>query len=71
MKVTAQDLLQLKVIDGIVEEPVGGAHRARETVIDRAGSAIETALADLSKLSPEEIRKQRREKFLNIGRTLS
>ncbi|MBS8261983.1 acetyl-CoA carboxylase carboxyltransferase subunit alpha [Roseibium polysiphoniae] len=71
MKVTAQDLLQLKVIDGIVEEPVGGAHRARETVIDRAGSAIETALAELSKLSPEEIRKQRREKFLDIGRTLS
>ncbi|MBD8877328.1 acetyl-CoA carboxylase carboxyltransferase subunit alpha [Roseibium polysiphoniae] len=71
MKVTAQDLLQLKVIDGIVEEPVGGAHRARETVIDRAGSAMETALAELSKLSPEEIRKQRREKFLDIGRTLS
>ncbi|MEP4030270.1 acetyl-CoA carboxylase carboxyltransferase subunit alpha [Roseibium polysiphoniae] len=71
MKVTAQDLLQLKVIDGIVEEPVGGAHRARETVIDRAGTAMETALAELSKLSPEEIRKQRREKFLDIGRTLS
>ncbi|WP_153771413.1 acetyl-CoA carboxylase carboxyltransferase subunit alpha [Labrenzia sp. CE80] len=71
MKVTAQDLLQLKVIDGIVEEPVGGAHRARETVIDRAGSAIETVLAELSKLTPEEIRKQRREKFLDIGRTLS
>jgi acetyl-CoA carboxylase carboxyl transferase subunit alpha len=71
MKITAQDLLQLGVIDGIVEEPVGGAHRARETVIDRTGSAIETALADLAGKSADEIRKHRREKFLAIGRTLS
>jgi len=71
MKITAQDLLHLGVIDGIVEEPVGGAHRARETVIDRTGSAIEAALADLAGKSPEEIRKHRREKFLAIGRTLS
>ncbi|MBD1546910.1 acetyl-CoA carboxylase carboxyltransferase subunit alpha [Roseibium aggregatum] len=71
MKITAQDLLQLGVIDGIIEEPVGGAHRARETVIDRAGSAIETALADLAGKSADEIRKHRREKFLAIGRTLS
>ncbi|WP_346892470.1 acetyl-CoA carboxylase carboxyltransferase subunit alpha [uncultured Roseibium sp.] len=71
MKITAQDLLQLGVIDGIIEEPVGGAHRARETVIDRTGSAIETALADLAGKSADEIRKHRREKFLAIGRTLS
>ncbi|EFO33376.1 acetyl-CoA carboxylase, carboxyl transferase, alpha subunit [Roseibium sp. TrichSKD4] len=71
MKVTAQDLLQLGVIDEIVEEPVGGAHRAPETVIDRAGTAIETALNDLSALTPDELRKQRRDKFLAIGRTLS
>ncbi len=71
MKITAQDLLQLGVIDGIVEEPVGGAHRARETVIDRTGSAIETALADLAGKSADEVRKHRREKFLAIGRTLS
>ncbi|WP_417680857.1 acetyl-CoA carboxylase carboxyltransferase subunit alpha [Roseibium sp.] len=71
MKITAQDLLQLGVIDGIVEEPVGGAHRARETVIDRTGSAIEAALADLAGKSADEIRKHRREKFLAIGRTLS
>ncbi|MBO6756769.1 MAG: acetyl-CoA carboxylase carboxyltransferase subunit alpha [Roseibium sp.] len=71
MKITAQDLLQLGVIDDIIEEPVGGAHRAKETVIDRAGAAMEAALRDLSGLSPEEIRRQRREKFLAIGRALS
>lgn len=71
MKITAQDLRQLGVIDGIIEEPVGGAHRARETVIDRTGTAIEAALADLAEKNPDEIRKHRREKFLAIGRTLS
>ncbi|WP_417687678.1 acetyl-CoA carboxylase carboxyltransferase subunit alpha [Roseibium sp.] len=71
MKITAQDLLQLGVIDGIVEEPVGGAHRARETVIDRAGNSIEAALKDLEGKSADELRKHRREKFLAIGRTLS
>ena len=71
MKITAQDLLQLGVIDSIVQEPVGGAHRAPETVINNAGSAIEKALAELSGLTPAEIRKQRREKFISIGRTLS
>ncbi|WP_417670113.1 acetyl-CoA carboxylase carboxyltransferase subunit alpha [Roseibium sp.] len=71
MKITAQDLLQLGVIDGIVEEPIGGAHRARETVIDRAGASIEKALAEMEAMSAEDLRKQRREKFLAIGRTLS
>jgi len=71
MKITAQDLLQLGVIDAIVEEPVGGAHRARETVISQAGDVIEKSLADMAALSPDEIRQQRREKFLAIGRTLS
>lgn len=70
MKITAQDLLGLGVIDGIIEEPSGGAHRARETAIDRTGQAVEDALASLSELSREELRKHRREKFLNIGRVL-
>ncbi|POF30599.1 acetyl-CoA carboxylase carboxyltransferase subunit alpha [Roseibium marinum] len=70
LKITAQDLKQLGVIDGIIEEPVGGAHRAREIVIDTAGKAIDTALKALSGLSAEELRKQRREKFIAIGRTL-
>ncbi|CTQ58273.1 acetyl-CoA carboxylase carboxyl transferase subunit alpha [Labrenzia sp. EL_208] len=71
LKITAQDLKQLGVIDDIIVEPVGGAHRAREIVIDTAGKSIEAALEELSGLEPEEIRKQRREKFVAIGRTLS
>ena len=71
MKITAQDLLQLGVIDGIVNEPVGGAHRAREIVIDAAGTAINEAIGTFADATPEDIRKQRREKFLAIGRTLS
>jgi len=71
MKITAQDLLQLGVIDAIVEEPVGGAHRARETVIKQAGDMIEQNLSGMAAFSPDEIRQQRREKFLAIGRTLS
>jgi len=68
MKITAQDLLGLGVIDGIVPEPVGGAHRAPETAIDAAGDTIETALKELSARSPDELRRHRREKFLNIGK---
>lgn len=70
MKITAQDLMKLHIIDEIVEEPLGGAHRAREIVIDRAGGAIEAALKRFDNLPAEEIRKQRREKFLKIGREL-
>ena len=70
MKITAQDLLKLGVIDGIIEEPVGGAHRAREIIIDRAGTAIERTLASMASLSADEIRRQRRDKFLAIGRSL-
>ncbi|KZM47692.1 acetyl-CoA carboxylase carboxyltransferase subunit alpha [Labrenzia sp. OB1] len=70
LKITAQDLKQLGAIDGIIEEPVGGAHRAREIVIDSAGKSIEAALKTLSGLSADELRKQRREKFISIGRTL-
>ncbi len=70
MKITAQDLLKFKVIDGIVAEPVGGAHRAAETVIDAAGEVIAKALGELAPLSPDELRNARWEKFLAIGRTL-
>ncbi len=70
MRITAQDLLQLKVIDGIVPEPVGGAHRGPETAINAVGEEIARALAELSPLSPDELRKQRREKYLAMGRKL-
>lgn len=70
MKITAQDLLKFKVIDGIVREPVGGAHRATEQVIAAAGDIIAGALADLAPLSPDELRTSRWDKFLAIGRSL-
>ena len=70
MKITAQDLIQLKVIDEIVEEPLGGAHRAKAIVIDRAGAAIDKALTRFDGMSGEEIRAHRRDKFLAIGRSL-
>ena len=68
MKITAQDLLELKVIDGIITEPVGGAHRAAEVAIDTAGDTIERALSDLAQLGAEELKRQRREKYLQIGK---
>lgn len=71
MKITAEDLSAFRVIDEIIKEPIGGAHRAKEIVIDRAGAAIEAALGKFAGMSPEALKKQRREKFLRIGRELS
>jgi len=68
MKITAQDLMQLKVIDGIVPEPIGGAHRGPERAIQAAGDQIERALSELSELPPDELKRSRREKYLQIGR---
>jgi acetyl-CoA carboxylase carboxyl transferase subunit alpha len=66
-KITAQDLLGFGVIDGIIPEPAGGAHRHAETVIASTRSAIETFLSDFSGRSRLEVREHRREKFLAIG----
>lgn len=68
MKITAQDLDQLGVIDVIVREPVGGAHRDRDQVITSAGNAIARALAEFDGKSADEIRRQRQDRFMNIGR---
>ena len=68
MKITAQDLLKLGVIDGIIAEPIGGAHRDGSEVMRATGDTIVSALAAYDHLSPAEIRKERREKFLSIGR---
>ncbi len=70
MKITALDLKGFGVIDKIIPEPVGGAHRNRDKIMSDAGDAIAEALLALKHLSCDEIRKQRREKFLAIGRTL-
>ncbi|MDB5592327.1 acetyl-CoA carboxylase carboxyltransferase subunit alpha [Enterovirga sp.] len=71
MKITAQDLLRFGVIDEIVPEPPGGAHRDPEALLARAGDAIEAGLRGLGGLGPEEIRRHRAEKFEAIGRSLS
>lgn len=68
MKITAQDLDQLGVIDVIVKEPVGGAHRDRNSVIISTGNAIAHALAEFDGKTPADVRNQRHERFLKIGR---
>ncbi|CAN7318135.1 acetyl-CoA carboxylase carboxyltransferase subunit alpha [Rhizobium sp. LjRoot30] len=70
MKITAEDLKQLGIIDGIIPEPIGGAHRDPETVIAATGEMIDIALGELSSRSGEQLRNERRQKFLNIGRNL-
>jgi acetyl-CoA carboxylase carboxyl transferase subunit alpha len=70
MKITAQDLIRFGVIDGMVPEPVGGAHRDPAAAIVAAGEAIHQALISLGNLDPDAVRQQRREKFLGLGRSL-
>ncbi len=68
MKLTAQDLKRLGVIDVIVEEPVGGAHRDRDLAIDRLGDAVAKELRALDGMSPDALRADRRRKFLDMGK---
>ncbi len=70
MRITAQDLIRFGIIDTIIEEPVGGAHREPSAAIKATGDALAEALTALDNLPPAEIRRQRREKFLAIGRSL-
>jgi acetyl-CoA carboxylase carboxyl transferase subunit alpha len=70
MKITAQDMLRFGVIDEILKEPVGGAHRDPSAMIAATGDAIAAALDDLKGMDADAIRKQRRQKFLDIGRKL-
>lgn len=70
MKITAQDLKKLGVIDTIIKEPVGGAHRTPAEAMKKVGQTIDKALGELSELTSAELIKRRRRKFLDIGRTL-
>ena len=67
---TTERAKKLGVIDEIVPEPKGGAHRASAEAIAATGEAIGRALQGLSGLSPDALRSQRRDKFLGIGRNL-
>ena len=68
LKLTAADLKQLGVIDEIVSEPLGGAHRAKGETIDRLGDSLAAALERFDNMDGETVRRERREKFLAMGR---
>lgn len=68
LKLTAQDLYELKIIDGIIKEPVGGAHRNKGETIDLVANQIDKALKSLTPWSADGIREQREQKYLAIGR---
>ncbi len=69
MKLSAKDLLKLKVIDEIIEEPVGGAHRDKDLMLENLKETLTKNLEFFNELSSEEIINQRKNKFLKIGRT--
>jgi acetyl-CoA carboxylase carboxyl transferase subunit alpha len=67
LRLTAQDLLAHRLVDQIIQEPLGGAHRGRATTIAAVGDAIEVQLRPLLRLPPAELKRSRREKFLRMG----
>ncbi len=68
MKVTAADLKKLEVIDEVIPEPVGGAHRAPDEAIDAVGKIVGAAFDELSQLEPDALRRRRQDKFLAMGK---
>ncbi len=71
MKVTASDLVKLKIIDAVISEPLGGAHRDPQAAFSAASEAISKAFDALSDISGEALRTARQDKFLAIGRNLA
>jgi len=67
LRLTAQDLLQLGVVDHIVPEPLGGAHRLPKEAVEQLGAAIDEALRPLLAIDGSTLRSRRREKFLAMG----
>jgi acetyl-CoA carboxylase carboxyl transferase subunit alpha len=70
LKLTAQDLKQLGIIDAIIEEPMGGAHREPDRTIDVVGDYVETALLELAKLDGNTLKTRRRQKYLEMGHAI-
>jgi acetyl-CoA carboxylase carboxyl transferase subunit alpha len=68
MKVTAGDLKKLEVIDDVIPEPMGGAHRAPDETIDLVGKVVSEALTQLGNLDSDTLRSRRQEKFLAMGK---
>ncbi|MDB5440625.1 MAG: acetyl-CoA carboxylase, carboxyl transferase, alpha subunit [Caulobacteraceae bacterium] len=71
MKITADDLIRLRIVDSIIQEPAGGAHSDPTATIKSVGDAIESELNILTQLSPEQLRKQRSDRFMAIGRSFA
>ncbi|WP_395673177.1 acetyl-CoA carboxylase carboxyltransferase subunit alpha [Phenylobacterium sp.] len=69
MKITAQDLLGMKIVDRIIPEPPGGAHSAPDAAIAAVGDVLEEELAALDPLGPDELKRRRADRFYAIGRT--
>ncbi len=67
MKMTAKEILQLGVIDQVISEPLGGAHHDYQTAAENLKKAIVTQMTELMKLSPEQVRKDRQDKFRRFG----
>ena len=71
MKITAQDLEQMGIVDGIIAEPLGGAHRGHQSVFDATREQISKSLAEFTGLDGDAIKRERQEKFLAMGRGLT
>lgn len=67
LKITAQDLLKLQVVDEVIPEPIGGAHRDHAKTMKSVGKSIENALLEFSTMSADKIKEMRSEKFINMG----
>jgi acetyl-CoA carboxylase carboxyl transferase subunit alpha len=70
LRLTAQDLLHHRLIDLVIPEPLGGAHRGRSTTVAAVGDAIEEQLRPLVRQAPAELKRARREKFLRMGQSV-
>ena len=70
LRLTAQDLLNQKLVDEVIPEPLGGAHRGRATTIASVGDAVEAQLRPLLRLSGTELKRSRRDKFLRMGQAV-
>lgn len=68
LKLTAQDLYGMKLVDGIIEEPLGGAHRGKTMTIEAVGNQIEKSLSEMSPWDPERLIKRRQQKYLAMTR---
>jgi len=69
MKLSSRDLLSLNIIDEIIEEPVGGAHRDKEIILKNVKKSLQSNLELFENLKPDEILSERKNKFLSIGRS--